>query len=133
MRLIGILAIMAATIGCSAPPTDQEIRDARARIDSMADCLDDVAEGIGAGTFEPKYAGCVDAHLGNGGFGVIRAGGGSRLVLDVRDLLKEQEVGFQHQTDRAKAAADETTQLSALMAYQLLLKAAAASLRELGP
>ena len=31
MRLIGILAIMAATIGCSAPPTDQEIRDARAQ------------------------------------------------------------------------------------------------------
>ena len=61
-------------------------------------------------------------------------GGGSGLVLDVRDLLKEQEVGFQHQIDRAKAASDETTQLSALMSYQLLLKTAAASLRELlGP
>ena len=54
--------------------------------------------------------------------GVIRDGGGSGLVLDVRDLLKEQEVGFQHQIDRAKAASDETTQLSALMSYQLQLR-----------
>ena len=62
-------------------------------------------------------------------------GGGSGLVLDVRDLLKEQEVGFQHQIRQGqRPASDETTQLSALMSYQLLLKTAAASLRELlGP
>ena len=38
--------------------------------------------------------------------------------------------GWISTSDRAKAASDETTQLSALMSYQLLLKTAAASLRE---
>lgn len=131
MRLIVILVVVAFAIGCTPPPTDQEIRDARSRIGGLAFCLEHVAEDIGTGTFETKYAGCVDSFLGNGGFDVLRAGGGSGLVLDVRDLLNEREVGFQKQIDRAKAATDIDLQRSALMSYQLLLGAAAEDLRKL--
>ena len=57
-RLLSILVIAAVMSGCGA--SAEQIEAARLRIRVLASCLDEVAEGIGTGTFEPKYAECID-------------------------------------------------------------------------
>ena len=97
----------------------------------MANCLDDVAEGIDSGSFEPTYAGCVEDVLGGNdgsGFRELSAAG---LRVPVMDLLREYEGSFQTQIDMAQAAGSEDRRQAALTTYQLLLGQAALELRAL--
>lgn len=130
MRVCLFVAISLG-IYCAPAPTQEEIDAASFRVRVLANCLEDVAEDIGSGTFETTYAGCIDDILGDGGFDVLRAGGGSNLVLDVRDLLSEYEPKFQEQIDRATSTPNDGTRRSALVAYQILLGTAAEELREI--
>ena len=128
-----VLVAVATAIGCGGTPSTDQIEKAQMRVRVLANCLDDVAEGIGTGTFNPQYSGCVEDIIGveRGGMRELLDGG---LGTSVRDLLREHETAFQEQTDQAVAAdraRDEDTRHSRLLTYQLLLEAAAENLRAL--
>lgn len=128
-----VLVAVATAIGCGGTPSTEQIEKAQMRVRVLANCLDDVAEGVGTGTFNPQYSGCVEDILGTerGGMRELLDGG---LGTPVRDLLSEHETAFQEQIDQAVAAertGDDDTRRSRLLAYQLLLKAAAEDLRAL--
>ena len=129
MRLV-LALVVGSLIGCVAY-TQEEIDAAHSRIRILASCLDDVAEGIGTGSFKPQYAECINDILGrNGGegFRVLSEGG---LRVPVMELLSTREPQFQVQVDRAGTAQNDVDQKSALTTYQLLLGATASELREL--
>ncbi len=131
-HIIAPIAV-AAAIGCGSTPSTEQIEKAQMRVRVLANCLDDVAEGIGTGTFNPQYTSCVEDILGaeRGGMRELLDGG---LGTPVRDLLSEHEKAFQDQIDQAVAAeqaGDDDTRRSRLLTYQMLLKVAAEDLRGL--
>ncbi len=96
----------------------------------LASCLDEVAEGIGTGTFEPKYVECIDILGRNDGQG-FRELQAADMRVAVMDLLSERETAFQTQIDRATEAQDTDARRSAMAAYQIMLGATADELRTL--
>ena len=115
MKWISVFAAV-CVVGCG--PSSEQVDAAYTRINVLAHCLDDVAEGVGDGSFEPKYAGCIDDILGNDDGHGFRELSLARLRVPVMDLLTKREAEFQEQIDN-----------SALLAYQLLLGATAIDLR----
>ena len=97
-----ILVIVAVMSGCGA--SAEQIEAARLRIRVLASCLDEVAEGIGTGAFEPKYAECIDILGRNDGQG-FRELQAADMRVAVMDLLSERETAFQTQIDRAHRGA----------------------------
>ena len=90
-RLLSILVIVAVISGCGA--SAEQIEAARLRIRVLASCLDEVAEGIGTGAFEPKYAECIDILGRNDGQG-FRELQAADMRVAVMDLLSERETAF---------------------------------------
>ena len=127
-RLLSILVIVAVMSGCGA--SAEQIEAARLRIRVLASCLDEVAEGIGTGAFEPKYAECIDILGRNDGQG-FRELQAADMRVAVMDLLSERETAFQTQIDRATEAQDTDARRSAMAAYQIMLGATADELRTL--
>ena len=127
-RLLSILVIVAVMSGCGA--SAEQIEAARLRIRVLASCLDEVAEGIGTGAFEPKYAECIDILGRNDGQG-FRELQAADMRVAVMDLLSERETAFQTQIDRATEAQDTDARRSAMVAYQIMLGATADELRTL--
>ncbi len=128
-RVLAML-VVTALWGCGGYSPEQ-IEAGRVRTRVFAACLDDVAEGVGTGSFDPKYAGCVTDILGwndGDGFRELQAAG---LRVPVMALMAEREPTFQDHIDEAATATDADTQQRALLSYQLLLGAAATDLREL--
>ena len=114
--------------GCGA--SAEQIEAARLRIRVLASCLDEVAEGIGTGAFEPKYAECIDILGRNDGQG-FRELQAADMRVAVMDLLSERETAFQTQIDRGTEAQDTDARRSAMAAYQIMLGATADELRTL--
>ena len=96
----------------------------------LAFCLDEVAEGIGTGTFEPKYVECIDILGRNDGQGFRELQAADMRVV-VMDLLSDRETAFQSHIDRATDAPDADTRQSAMVAYQVMLGATSDELRAL--
>ena len=61
-RLLSIIVIAAVMSGCGA--SAEQIETANRRIMVLAFCLDEVAEGIGTGTFEPKSSSASTSSAG---------------------------------------------------------------------
>ena len=127
-RVLVILAVTALwSCGGYSP---EQIEAGRVRTRVFAACLDDVADGVGTGSFDPKYQECVTDILGwndGDGFRELQAAGLRGPVLAV---MAEREPTFQDRIDQA-VATDADTQQRALLGYQLLLGATADELREL--
>ena len=121
-RLLSIVVIVAVMSGCGA--STEQIEAARLRIRVLASCLDEVAEGIGTGAFEPKHAECIDILGRNDGQGFRELQAADMRVAGM-DLLSERENAFQTQIDRATEAQDTDARRSAMAAYQIMLGATA--------
>ena len=123
--------VIFAPIGDGNVGAENLLGSARMRVNVLARCLDDVAEGIGTGSFEPKYVGCIEDILGRDegrGFRILSE---ANLRQPVMDLLSERQLGFQEQIDRATATQDVDERRGALVAYQIMLGATAEELRQL--
>ena len=127
-RLLSIIVIAAVMSGCGA--SAEQIETANRRIRVLAFCLDEVAEGIGTGTFEPKYVECIDILGRNDGQGFRELQAADMRVV-VMDLLSDRETAFQWHIDRATDAPDADTRQSAMVAYQVMLGATSDELRAL--
>ena len=123
------LGLIVASTACG--PSDADRAAAHVVLTGLADCLDRVVDGIGTGTFDPQYAGCVELHLSrdsaSGGFSALTR---AAAAEPVRRLLTDREAEFQRHVEQANETAGPGRQ-AALLTYQLALADTANQLRSL--